>query len=546
MGMTIMRRALILEQKNLLVLLLLFMILSIFASACGPQAESKTHALKYAGDTAVKLTLAFSTYIGGSTYDQIRDVTTDSQGNIYICGGTNSDNFPTTPGAYKRTHDRTGTQVGAFGYKDVFVSKFSPNGRLIWSTLLGGPNYDRAYGIKVDNQGYVYVAGRGGPGLPTTVGAFQQTFHGWCFTSSYGCQNAFIAKLKPDGSGLVWMSYFASGSLIRDFDIDENGDIYVTSGYWPGRSPVQPDKQWPSWFTNSYRKTPYRGQDDIIAKIKSDGTKVYWATYLGGTGDDYEAVSTRVNREDHSVYVFGFTTSRDLPYTSGAYQTINRGLQDGFVARIASDGSSLIFLTYIGGSGNDIPSTHNLAIDSSGNAYIGVWTSSSNYPTTAGAFRRTYGGGSSDIAVSKISSDGKTLIGSTFLGTNGSSNPDGVNVDADGNVYVSGNTNATNFPVTSDAYQKTNGGGQDGILFVLRADFTNLLYATYIGGNAEDMCRSSIVDSNLNFICAGTTYSDNWPTLNAVQTFRGGNHDGALAKFSLPRKDITPPAVPTK
>jgi hypothetical protein len=115
-------------------------------------------------DEARAYELRFSTYFGGSgDVDQPRDIFVDTDGNIFISGGTNSQNLPTTPGAYDRTQN---------GSVDVFVAKFDATGQLTWCTYLGGPNYDRAYAIEVDNQGYVYLAGRAGPGFPVTPGAF--------------------------------------------------------------------------------------------------------------------------------------------------------------------------------------------------------------------------------------------------------------------------------------------------------------------------------------------------------------------------------------
>ena len=123
-----------------------FMILSLLASGT-PAAELYE--------------VEFSTYIGGSGFEHIRDICADKQGNVYITGGTTSSDYPTTQGAYQRTHG---------GMFDIFVTKFSPNGEIIWSTLVGGKDYDRAYAIEVDNQGYVYVGGRGGRYAPITPG----------------------------------------------------------------------------------------------------------------------------------------------------------------------------------------------------------------------------------------------------------------------------------------------------------------------------------------------------------------------------------------
>jgi hypothetical protein len=362
----------------------------------------------------------------------------------------------------------------------------------------------------------VYVHGFGGPDLPTTSGAFQQTFQGYNDGGAYGPTNGWIVKFLPDGTGIVWMSYFGSGQLIRDMDIDDNEDLYVTTGYNPSWSPVIPHVQWPSWFTTSYRKTPYGLTDNA-----------------GGTADDGADASVAAG-PDHSLYYWAHTNSTDCPVTSGAYQSTNHGgAHDAYVARFSSDGTSLIFGTYIGGSGEELTSTHNMTVDSSGNAYLSIYTASTDFPTTPGAYKTTHSASTGDSGIVKISSDGKSLLGSTFLGINGTANADGIRVDSNNNVYITGGTTAPNLAVTSDAYQATNGGGSDGFLVILKSDFSSLLYATYIGGSSDDSCRSSTIDANLNFICVGETSGSGYPTKNPYQSsFGGGTNDVIVSKFN--------------
>ncbi|MHC4179653.1 MAG: SBBP repeat-containing protein, partial [Planctomycetota bacterium] len=133
--------------------------------------------------------LAFSTYVGGKSWEHARDVCTDRDGNVYVVGGTASRDFPTTPGAYDRSFHAGGKQIGPAGLCDAFVMKFSPEGKLTWSTLLGGPNYDRAYAVEVDRKGDVYVAGRAGPGFPVSQRAFQTEYGGSRYNGFYGSQN---------------------------------------------------------------------------------------------------------------------------------------------------------------------------------------------------------------------------------------------------------------------------------------------------------------------------------------------------------------------
>ncbi len=430
--------------------------------------------------------LSFSTYFGGSDWEHARDVFVDNEGNIYMVGGTASSDFPTTAGAYDRTFDPG--YDGAFGPCDVFVSKFGSDGSLIWSTFVGGFGYDRAYAVEVDDSGYVYIAGRAGTGFPIKNG-FQSTFQGVGNPSSYGNQNAFVAKIKPDGSDLVWSTYVGVSSACRDLAIDNNGDIYIPGGRHD-TSNIPPS----GWFVNAFQKTPPGGNSDSgVIKIKGDGSQVLWATWLGGSGDDSIAASIRVDENEY-VYIGLSTDSDDIPTTSGAHDRIysGDGNVDFYVARLEPDGSNLVYGTYLGGAGHQWISTHNLALDNDGNAYAAVPTGA-DFPITENVFQSSHGGGNSDWGIAKLSTNG-TLIASTFVGGNGGDNPDGIYVDDSGNVYISGQSNSTDFPVIPDTFQSTNGGGEDAILVVLSADFSQLIYSTYMGGSAYDNGRAGFLD----------------------------------------------------
>ncbi len=479
----------------------------------------------FAGDS---YDLAFSTYFGGGQWEHARDAAGDKDGNIYVVGGTASADFPTTEGAYSRTLSTGGTQ--AFGPCDIFVVKFAPDGRLLWSTLIGGPGYDRAYAVEVDAEGFVYVAGRAGPGFPVK-NAFQPDFDG-VDNGSYGMQNAFVLKLMPDASDLVWASYVGVSTLCRDMDIDSNGDVYVPGGRW--NTTKTPPAE---WFANAYQKTPPGGEEDCGAiKIKSDGSKVLWATWLGGSGKDVSAASIRVG-PGGKVYIGGSTFSEDFPTTAGAHDGTYNGEADFFVACLTPDGSDLVYGTYLGGEGNEWISTHNLAVDDAGNAYVAIPTASTHYPVTRFAMQRAHRGGNTDWAVSKLSPTG-TLLASTLIGGNGNENADGVYVDPEGNVFITGETTSTNFPVTPGAWQSQNNGGTEAALVLLSADFRELLYATYLGGSANDNGRSGFLDDDGCLYVTGASDGPGWPARNAYQSeFAGGsgsygNGDCILAKFA--------------
>ncbi|MBL7222912.1 MAG: SBBP repeat-containing protein, partial [Candidatus Brocadiae bacterium] len=382
--------------------------------------------------------LSFSTYLGGKGgEDTARAVAVDAKGNILVAGGTRSADFPTTPGAYSRTHDASGRSAGARGPMDVFVTKLDPEGRIVWSTFLGGPNYDRAYTVRVDRQGFVYVAGRAGEGFPTTPGTVQPEFAGdQRANRAYGKQDGFITKLSPDGSRVVWSTYFGTPgpAIIRDMDVDAQGAVYL----------VMIELSHPSAHITrgAFQERQPGGMDSLVAKVAPDGSRVVWCTYFGGSGRDL-APSLRVGSSGEPV-VAGSTFSTDFPVTSGAFQRQRRGKQDAFVAKLAADGSRLLYATLLGGSKEDgAAGKHGLALDGAGRACVVGFTSSPDFPTTPNAFQRRYAGGmtgawrqTGDRFVAIVSAAGSRLEAATLLGGNARDGGEGVEMDAAGRVYL--------------------------------------------------------------------------------------------------------------
>ena len=485
--------------------------------------------------------LDFSTFIGGSAFEQIRDITSDGAGNIYVVGGTQSTNYPTTAGAYQTGHN---------GWMDVFVTKLAPDGSLVWSTLIGGPNYDRAYGVELDSQGNVCVTGRSGPGFPTTAGAFQTTYRGYYSGNAYGDQNSFLLKLKPDGSGLLWSSYCGIHAGNRDLAVDGNGDIYVYTSSYNGAGLTNPA----SWFTNAFQPAPVggaSGNDICVLKLKGDGSQVLWGTYLGGSGTESGKGSIRVDSSGRPI-VLTNTNSTNIPLAN-AHQATFRGVNDFYLAKLAADGSSLVFATYFGGSDADWCETHHLELDGAQNIFISGITHSPDFPVTAGAYQTSFGGvngrkyfhATGDGYAAKFTPGGQ-LIASTYLGGRYGDGAQGMGVDAQGNVYVTGGTVSDNYPLTSDAYQTTFRGVEDFMVSKLSADLSQLLFSTYLGSTAQDEGRTAWADANGTFYVAGQTAGGNWPTLNAMQpSYGGGSGDNVVAKFTLSTSsgDTTPPTL---
>ncbi|APZ92424.1 SBBP repeat-containing protein [Fuerstiella marisgermanici] len=487
------------------------------ASSSAEALKTEERANDRTANAIVEYELSFSTFLGGSDWEHARDVFVDDAQNVYIVGGTQSDDFPVTEGAFQTKHDMAGQQIGSGGYCDAFVCKFAPDGKLLWSTLLGGPNYDRAYAVEVDNAGYVYVSGRGGPGFPVTDESFQSEFRG-TDAGIYGMQNGFLCKLQPDGSALDWSAFVGVGQLCRDVSVDAAGDVYVALHYG-GKGPLPPK----SWFVNAYQPTPAGDVEIGAVKIAGDGSRVHWATWFGGSGKETSNCGLRLDQQNN-VYLNFTTQSSDMPTTIGAHDRTYNGNDDAFIAKLSSDGSKLLFGTYFGGSemeeGN---STHNLCVDNHGNAYLSTITTSRDLPTTAGAWQTKMAGGQNEIALAKFSADAGALLSCTYVGGTSDEEPDGIYTDKAGNVFFTGKTSSADFPVTPGAVQSQRSGQYDATLVLLSADFSTLKYSTFLGGENYDYGRSGFLDHHGNLFVTGSINGPGWPAKNAHQPhFAGG------------------------
>lgn len=457
------------------------------------------------------LDVGYSTYLGGSNSDRTAgDQVTDANGNLYIAGNTQSTNFPVTSGAFDTTHN---------GGSDGFVMKLDPQGRIIWATYLGTGSRDELYGIKLDSQGNVVVAGACyGPGAPTTSGALQQGFAG-------GARDGFAAKLSADGSSLLWATYVGTsgGEIIRGMVLDSSDNLLLATG-------SDANTAWPStWTSGRFQSSPQGGQDSVIIKLRSDGAQVLWATYVGGSADELGSPNVAVDGSDR-VYLLSHTQSTDIPTTAGAYDRTHNGGTDVYIAEFSADGRNMIFGTYLGSSQDDgAGGKRGIEIDPNGDVVVTVWTRSANFPTTPGAFRSQpieFTPWGATGATAKLSTSG-ALLASTYYGSS-----EGVSVDPSGNIYVGALTTISNFPVTPNAYQGTYGGNEDGVVCMLSPDLTTLLYATYLGGSGQDTTRMTWVHPDGTLYVFGTTTSTDFPVWNAPQPNYAGGTDIFIVKLT--------------
>jgi uncharacterized protein (TIGR03437 family) len=471
--------------------------------------------------------LVYSTYLGGTGRSDGEGIAIDSSGNAYVTGATASANFPTTMGAYSQTFGNP----TANDEEDAFITKLNPTGTaLVYSTYLGGNDNDQGNAIAVDSSGNAYIAGStSSSNFPVTPGAYQNL--AGTDTDGTVIANGFVTKLNSSGTALVYSTYFhkiLSGNIIPTQLIG----LSVVGGiaYVGGNTIQIPDEQMPPNVPEV--------NDCYIAALNPQGSGVNYTFSLAGTDDDIlESVFADASG---NVYVVGTTASTDFPTTPGAYQTSfgggvvpldptkSRGEQgDGFVTKLNSAGT-LIFSTYLGGSGNDF--AEDVVADASG-VYVGGGTTG-NFPTTPGAFQKTAPGGFDMFAV-KLNPVGSALIYSTYLGGSKEDDLDAIALDASGNLYIMGNTLSSDYPTTPGAYQTIYGGSAPNIdnsfsgdvaLSKLNSTGTKLLYSTYLGGSGDEFADAMALDSSGNIYLTGATFSTNFPvTPGAFQTNCGAD-----------------------
>ena len=303
--------------------------------------------------------------------------------------------------------------------------------------------------------------------------------------------------------------------------VDPRGNAYVIGWTNSTAFPTPASESHPG----PGRSAVYRN-DAFVAKLNAAGTALVYSTYLGGTGDDI-GQSIAVDPAGNA-YVSGETSSTDFP-TMNPIQAANAGGVDSFLAKLNRAGDAVVYSTYLGGSDDDIMPM--IEIDPRRNLYAQGSTFSTDFPTTAGAFQTTLGGGA-DTWVAKVNAAGNALVYSTYLGGSGEELCGSqIAVDPTGNVYVNGNTNSTDFP-TVNPLQASNAGGDDAFLTKLNANGTALVYSTYLGGSDYEAILGTAVDPVGNAYINGFTFSSDFPTLNPVQAAYAGGGDAFMAKFN--------------
>jgi hypothetical protein len=474
--------------------------------AASPDANASTNTV-----------LSFSTYLGGEgmTADIASDIAVDAAGNVYVVGSTTSPVFPTTSGAF---------QTARAGPGNAFVTKLTPDGSaLIYSTYLGGngsgssaPFDDRGSSIAVDASGNVWVAGlTTSTNFPTTSGAVQTTYGG-------GHYDAFVTKLDATGSALLYSTYLggSGGDFGGGIALDAAGNAYVTGTAGSSNFPTT---------LGAFQATC---PGAFVAKLTPDhGAGLLYSTCLGSPGSSAKAIA--VDPSGHA-YVTG-SAAADFPVTPGAFQTTFGGDVDAFVAKLNRDGTALVYATYLGGSSDERGA--GIAIDASGHAYVTGDSRSTDFPTTPGSLQAT-SGGFLDAFVTKLNPGGTGLDYSTYLGGNGYDGGAEVAVDPLGHPYVTGSTTSTDFPTTSGAFRTTLAGSGDAFVATLNRGASGLVSSTYLGGSNGDEGTGLAVAPSGHVYVTGSTWSRDFPTTAGAFQPSCWCRGGTIGAFVVKLEDV--------
>ena len=430
---------------------------------------------------------------------------------------------------------QVGFEIGKYDHSNTLV--IDPI--LSYSTYVGGSSNDRGNSIAVDSDGNAYITGYTySANLPTTAGVLQIANGGASQT-----QDVFVAKLNAAGTALIYSTYLGgtSDDLGNGIAVDASGNAYVTGTTGSSNFPVSAGA-----FQQTNPAGWYKG---FVAKLNSTGSALLYSTYLGGSGGFDQSRAIALDSAGNA-YVTGDTSSADFP-TKNPLQPLHAddlggstsGYRDAFVTKLNATGTALVYSTYLGGSNDDIG--FGITVDAAGNAFV---AGSANtyptdpslgliaFPTTAGAYQPTNATsrGNSVPFVTKLDASGSALVYSTFLGGTSGYNDwaAGIALDSVGNAYITGSTQAADFPTTPGAFQPTRGGLTDAFVSTLNPDGSALVYSTFLGGSNTDQPTGIAVDAAGNAHVIGGTQSSNFPTVNAVQPALGGSYDAFVAKLN--------------
>lgn len=467
--------------------------------------------------------LVYSTYFGGPETDQIIAVKLDSQGRLYVTGPTDdgtpagASNLPNTPDTFQPTNA---------GLTDVFVAIIDTvNGyQLLYYSYLGGSQLDIPKGMQIDSHGYVYLTGS------TTSTDFPMAGNSFLNSGAGAAAFAFVAVLDPalvtGASTLLYSTYLGTNTAAstgNGIDVDAQGNIYVIGTTAAPDFPVTP---------SAYAGVQFGPQDAFLCELNIYNPNLLYSTFLGGESDD-EGAAIAVTPSG-LVYFAINTISQQFPQAGNQYQPNLLGFEGialGVMDFTQQNTASLLYSTYFGGSVED--EARKIAFDAKGNLLVTGFTLSPDLPVTGDAMQLHYGG-NSDAFVAVVNPNASKFV--QYLSYLGGSHGDvayDIAGDSAGNIYVTGYTMSSDFPVTSNAPNPNWGNGVDVFLTKLKTGVSGtaaLQYSTYLGSDSVNVSYGLALAPDGTVYIAGYTIGL-WPTTgNVTQNgFGGGYSDGFIS-----------------
>lgn len=441
--------------------------------------------------------MVWSSFWGGNQYDLITDIALSQEDTIYAVGMTMSTNNIATSGAY---------QTSYLGDLDIFISKFSNDGNLSWSTYYNGPQTERVYAVSTDENNDIFVAGCTFSTTGIITAGAQQTMVN-------GNDDIFILKMRPDGTR-DWCTYHGGNG--HDFVTDmhvENDTVYMV-GHTTSSDIIA--------SSGAHVETFSANEAGHITLFSGSGSFL-WGTYFGTENNNsIEGVAVTQNR----IYITGRSNGTVGIATSGGYQENLAGYTNAFVSSFSKNGNQ-IWGSYFGGQYTDVAT--DIALDSLEGLYIAGNASSDNNIGTAGAYQETRLSSEQGF-IAHFDKDG-SLYWSTYTGGTGSDYVNVINSRKNGKIYVGGYTNSTEMITSPNVYQPNPGGSYDG--FIQQFDFNgNYQWGTFLGGTgSEDLLSLELTSSN-NIVVAGSTDQNDtiFGTGNSLNNqYNGGAIDGYIA-----------------
>src|SRR3989339_312873 len=507
-------------------------------------------------------TLAYSTYLGTTVADRVNSMYVDTLGNVYLTGETAGTGFPGTAGHYQNFN-----KGGAY---DAFVLKINPAGAVEWGTYLGGGGVDVGRSITVSGTGIIYICGAttsAGAAFPTTVIPSAASYQ----AVNNGGTDAFLTAIAASGNSLVYSMFIGGAGEEFAFGVavDSTNNAYVTGGTTSNNTTLP--------VTGGFQGDNAAGVGDthenaFVAKFNSAGT-VQFFTYLGGTTIGGAGTGEAFDRSlggthgnaialdsNNNIYVTGKTVAgfpiyplgTELPYVGIAYKTTISGAPDAFVSKISTNGATLLYSTYLGGSG--MAMGFSIKLDSVGNVYVAGDNDSDNFPEVTidmpKVGQTTIAGGPFDCFIMKMKLDAAGSLDGvycTFLGGKAGDHLNALAVDSLGNAYVTGRTASDDFVSISPASINTPidsvyGAVGKAFVTVIGPDGSTRVLNTYIGGVTDQEGRGIGLDASNNIYVAGWTTStaETFPVVVPLYAALKGPVDGFVMKISATAAVLSP------